>query len=117
MRIGWIVPGYQGTADEPGIPALTLLAQELAQQNDLQVFAVRFPPRRLDYAVNGVPVTSFGASPVQGNRFRSRLASISRWGRVLSALRAEHRRGPIRRAARLLGNGIRHAGLSGGTPL
>jgi glycosyltransferase involved in cell wall biosynthesis len=95
MRIGWIVPGYQGKPDEPGIPALTLLAQELAQRNDLHVFAVRFPPRRLDYTVDSVPVSSFGAAPAQGNRFQSRLASVLRWAEVLRALRAEHRRAPF----------------------
>jgi glycosyltransferase involved in cell wall biosynthesis len=95
MRIAWIVPGYQGKADEPGIPALTLLAQELARENDLHVFAVRFPPRRLDYTVDGVPVSSFGATPAQGNRFQSRLASVLRWAKVLHALRAEHRRVPF----------------------
>ncbi len=95
MRIGWIVPGYQGNADEPGIPALTLLAQELARENDLHIFTIRFPPRDLRYSVAGVPVTSFGAGSVQGNRFQSRAASIARWIKVFRAIRAEHRRAPF----------------------
>ena len=95
MRIGWIVPGYQGSGHEPGIPSLTLLAQELARENDLHVFAVRFPTRRLTYAVDGVPVTAFGTGPVQGNRFQWRAASVARWARVLRALQLEHRRAPF----------------------
>ena len=95
MRIGWIVPGYQGGADQPGIPALTLLAQELARENEVHVFAVRFPPRNPSYTVAGVPVSSFGAGSVQGNRFQSRAAALARWAAVLAAVQTEHQRAPF----------------------
>lgn len=99
MRIAWIVPGFQGRADEPGIPALTALACELAREHDLTVYSVRFPPRHERYVVAGVPVASFGAAPCTGervgNRFRGRAATVARWGRVLSALHAAHQRAPL----------------------
>jgi glycosyltransferase involved in cell wall biosynthesis len=95
MRVGWIVPGFQGNGDEPGIPALTSLAVELRGVMDVRVFTVRFPPRDSEYEIQGIPVTSFGAAPRSGNRFRWRAASARRWLRVLSAVRAAHRRAPF----------------------
>lgn len=94
MRIGWVVPGYQGREDEPGIPALTGLAHELARRHDLHVYAARFPLRHEEYAVDGVPVTSFGIPPI-GNRFQSRARSAARWAGVLHALQLAHRRAPF----------------------
>ncbi|HXT35234.1 MAG TPA: glycosyltransferase [Chloroflexota bacterium] len=95
MRIGWIVPGFQGKADEPGIPALTALASALSHSHDLHVYTVRFPPRDSAYLVDGVPVVSFGAAPEPGNRFHWRVASARRWLRVLSPIRDEHARRPF----------------------
>lgn len=95
MRVGWIVPGFQGHAGEPGIPALTALAGELSHSLDLRVYAIRFPPRDSVYEVDGVPVVSFGAAPEPGNRFRWRAASAHRWLRFLAALRVAHSRRPF----------------------
>ncbi|MGH2390695.1 MAG: glycosyltransferase family 4 protein, partial [Chloroflexota bacterium] len=95
MRIGWIVPGYQGREDEPGIPALTGLARELARDHDLRVYAVRFPLRNQEYSVDGVSVIGFGTAPAMGNRFQWRAGSVVRWTRVLRALHVAHRRAPF----------------------
>jgi len=95
MRVGWIVPGFQGNAGEPGIPALTVLAGELGRHLDLQVYAVRFPPRDGAYEVEGIPISGFGGAPESGNRFRWRAASAHRWLRVIAAISDAHARRPF----------------------
>src|SRR5579859_7662497 len=94
MRIAWVVPGFQGRDDEPGIPALTSLAQALAEAHDLQVFTVRFPPRAERYRRGRIPVQSFGREG-EGRLVRKRLSSLWRWARVLRAIAAAHRQAPF----------------------
>jgi glycosyltransferase involved in cell wall biosynthesis len=95
MRIAWIVPGFQGNADEPGIPALQGLARTIGANHDLRVFAVRYPPRAVRYCVDGIPVQSFGRARPDWDALRRRVASASRWQRVLEAIAVAHRRAPF----------------------
>jgi glycosyltransferase involved in cell wall biosynthesis len=95
MRVAWIVPGFEGTADEPGVPALGALARALAGTLNLQVFTVRYPPRAERYCLDGIPVRSFGPAAPSAGVVARRAASAQRWGRVLAALASEHRRAPF----------------------
>ena len=96
MRIGWIVPGYQGGADEPGIPALSALARTLSQAHDLRIFSVRFPPRDDRYHCDGADVRCFGAAPpLSAGRSGRQAASLQRWLRVLDAVRLAHAHAPF----------------------
>lgn len=95
MRIAWIVPGFQGDVDEPGIPALQGLARAINAEHDLRVFTVRYPPRAERYCVDGIPVRSFGHAQVDQDPLRRRLASARRWARVLAAVATAHRRAPF----------------------
>jgi glycosyltransferase involved in cell wall biosynthesis len=95
MRIAWIVPGFQGNADEPGIPALQGLARTIGANHDLRVFAVRYPPRAARYCIDGIPVQSFGQAHVDRDSLRRRAASARRWQRVLEAIAGAHRRAPF----------------------
>ena len=94
-RIAWIVPGFQGDVEEPGIPALSILAEDLAHYCELHVYAVRFPKRTADYRVGQVAVRSFGnrEDPASGTRL-GRVRSARRWAAVLTAIAAAHRRAP-----------------------
>lgn len=96
LRVAWIVPGFQGEVGEPGIPALGILAEDLAHYCELHVYAVRFPKRTADYRVGQVAVRSFGnrEDPARGALWR-RARSARRWAAVLAAIAAEHRRAPF----------------------
>ena len=95
LRIGWIVPGFQGREHERGVPAVDALARELGDSLDLRIFAVRYPPRSDIYQVNGIPVQSFGRAYGALNAPARQAMSALRWLRVLSALVAAHRQRPF----------------------
>ncbi len=96
FRIAWVVPGFEGAAAEPGIPALSGLARTLGRNHALRVLAVRYPPRSERYRLGGVHVQSFGhATPPHAQILARRAASVGRWTQVVKALAALHRRSPF----------------------
>lgn len=86
MRIALIVPGYSSHFDDWGIPALRNLADALAQQHEVHVYALYYPPRRASYTVGNVKVSSFGDGTARGIR------TVARWGEVIQQLVQEGRR-------------------------
>ncbi len=86
MKIGLIVPGFSSDEQDWCIPALLDLARWLAVSNQVQVLALRYPPRHSVYRVAGVPVHSFGGATRSGS------ASIRLWAAVIATLAREHRK-------------------------
>jgi len=95
-RIAWIVPGFQGGAEEQGIPALGILAEDLGRHCELRIYAVRFPERAARYRIGEVWVRSFGHREDPAvRRLQRRGRSARRWAQVLAALAADHRQAPF----------------------
>jgi glycosyltransferase involved in cell wall biosynthesis len=76
MKISWIVPGFQSDPNDRCIPALTDLAHRVAQEHELQVFALQYPGREDCYRIGRVQIRSFAAG------------RLPRLGRVMPLARA-----------------------------
>jgi glycosyltransferase involved in cell wall biosynthesis len=88
VRIGLIVPGFSAHARDWCIPALLDLVRSLAATPgvEVEVFPLRYPPRRDDYEVYGARIHP------QGGGAARRLRRISHMVRTDRALRRAHRR-------------------------
>ncbi|HEX9736162.1 MAG TPA: glycosyltransferase [Thermoanaerobaculia bacterium] len=75
MRLALLTPGFSASEDDPCIPALLDLVRELAADDDVTVFALRYPHRRRPYDVHGARVVPLGGAQVRGPR---RLALYAR---------------------------------------
>lgn len=88
-RLGLLVPGFSASEEDWCIPALLDLVRALAAEDDVRVFALRYPPREERYELAGAEVIPFGGDaggPV-GRALRFR--------RVVRTIVAEHRRRPF----------------------
>jgi glycosyltransferase involved in cell wall biosynthesis len=85
MRVGLVVPGFSADDTDWCIPALRDLALALAAQDDVRVFALRYPYRSGEYAVGGTRVTSFGGADRRGGR------TLGVWARALAGMAVAHR--------------------------
>lgn len=88
MRIALIAPGFSRDGDDWAIPALQSLAAGLAQQHEVHVFSLRYPPA----AVNRFAGLTHHAV---GGGERTGIASLDVWRRALQAILAAHRRAPF----------------------
>ncbi len=86
LDITWIVPGFQSEAADYCIPALTDLAHFVAEQHNLQIFALQYPNRRDKYRVGKVVVQSFGDDKLL------KIPHLKRVRPLLGALRGISRR-------------------------
>lgn len=66
MRIALVVPGFSDGEDDWCIPALLNTVRVLAQDHDVYVFTLRYPPRRDEYTVFGARVYALGGGTVKG---------------------------------------------------
>jgi glycosyltransferase involved in cell wall biosynthesis len=66
MRIGLITPGFSASEEDWCIPALLDLVRELARDNEVHVFTLRYPHCRGSYSVYGATVHAFGGALVGG---------------------------------------------------
>jgi glycosyltransferase involved in cell wall biosynthesis len=66
MRIGFITPGFSASEEDWCIPALLDMVRELAGDNEVHVFTLRYPHRRGSYSVYGATVHAFGGALVGG---------------------------------------------------
>ncbi|MBI3732995.1 MAG: glycosyltransferase family 4 protein [Chloroflexi bacterium] len=85
MRIALIVPGFSADDSDWCIPALLNLARALGQRVELEIFALRYPPRRGAYQVSGVPVQSLGTMHRRGG------ASAALWAEAVALIARRHR--------------------------
>lgn len=81
MRIGIVTPGISASEDDWCIPALWDLIRALAREDDVTVFALRYPHTRVPYRLHSARVIPFGAA---ASRTLGRLAM---WTRAFIALR------------------------------
>ncbi len=81
MRLALLTPGFSADEDDECIPAILDLVRTLAQHDDVQVFALRYPHRRQNYQVYGATVHPLGAGQVRG------FGRLPLWGRALLQLR------------------------------
>lgn len=88
-RLGLLVPGFSASEEDWCIPALLDLVRALAKDDDVRVFALRYPPREARYSVAGAEVIPFGGD---GGGAWGR---VLRFRRVVAAIVAEHRRRPF----------------------
>jgi glycosyltransferase involved in cell wall biosynthesis len=94
MRLALVIPGFQSDADDWCIPVFTNLARELAEHVDLDVFALRYPPRRDDYMVGRVRVHSLGGGAV--GRLRIFGISLGKlWSDFQVKIEREHKANPF----------------------
>ncbi|MFQ5407497.1 MAG: glycosyltransferase family 4 protein [Anaerolineales bacterium] len=89
MRIGLIVPGFSAHEDDWATPALDDLTRTLAAENDVHVFALRYPHTPGEYRWHGARVTSLAGHSAAG------LGSPLLWQRAVAALRREHAASPF----------------------
>src|SRR5262245_50711825 len=89
MRIGFITPGFSASEADWCIPALLDLVRELARDNEVHVFTLRYPHRRGPYTVYRATVHAFGGALVGG---AGRAALL---GRALAEISAQARRRPF----------------------
>jgi glycosyltransferase involved in cell wall biosynthesis len=89
MRIGLVVPGFSADTTDWCIPALRHLTEQLAQTDEVHVFAVRYPYRAARYRVGRADVTAIGGARRRG------WTTGQVWRRTVAALIAEHRRRPF----------------------
>lgn len=68
MRLALLTPGFSASEDDPCIPALLDLVRELAADDDVTVFTLRYPHHRRPYEVHGAHVIPFGGAQVRGLR-------------------------------------------------
>lgn len=88
MKLALVVPGFTAGEPEWAIPAVADLVRRIAERHEVEVFALRYPPRRDTYQVLGVTV-----HPLAGGR----TAAAGRMSLLAHALgsivtRARHRR-------------------------
>lgn len=94
MKLAIVIPGFQSSEDDWCIPAFTNLAAELARSVEAQIFALRYPGRRADYAIGSVQVHALGGGAVAGKRLYG--ASLFKlWAETLLALKTEHEKQPF----------------------
>lgn len=86
MRIALILPGYSSDYEDWGIPVFRNLADALALQHDVHVYALYYPPRAASYMVGNVMVSSFGNGNARG------IHTATRWREVIQMLVQEGRR-------------------------
>jgi glycosyltransferase involved in cell wall biosynthesis len=86
MRIGLITPGFSASEEDWCIPALLDLVRELARDNQVHIFTLRYPHRRGSYSVYGATVHAFGGALVGGasrvpllGRALASIAGVARW--------------------------------------
>jgi glycosyltransferase involved in cell wall biosynthesis len=89
MRIGFITPGFSASEEDWCIPALLDLVRELARDNEVHVFTLRYPHRRGSYTVYGATVHAFGGALASGS---SRVPLL---GRALAGISGQARRRPF----------------------
>lgn len=88
MRVALIVPGFSASADDWAIPALQLLASELARAHEVVLFSLRYPA--------GTPKQFGGLRHVAlGGGTRRGLAAVALWRRAVAAIGAAHRQQPF----------------------
>jgi hypothetical protein len=81
--------GFSAGPSDWCIPALRDLVVQLAQGNDVRVFALRYPYSSARYEFFGVHGIAFGGGQ------RTKLGSIDVWQQVLRVLAVEHRHRPF----------------------
>ena len=88
-RIGILTPGFSASEQDWCVPALLDLVRTLAREDDVRVFALRYPHSREPYTVCGARVLPFGAEQRRG------LHRLPLYARALSALAEEARSRPF----------------------
>jgi glycosyltransferase involved in cell wall biosynthesis len=87
MRIAFVAPGFVEQRDDPGMPAVVDLVERVARVADVELIALRHPPRRGPYRVAGAEVRSLalglsrgpvGRATVMGRGLRAVLATDRR---------------------------------------
>ncbi len=90
MRIAIVAPGFAETRDEPGLPAVVDLVERLASVADVELVALRYPPRGEPYRVAGAVIRSLALGRTHGPVGRARVL-----GGGLRAVIGIHRRRPV----------------------
>lgn len=84
MRIAFIVPGFAADENDWCIPAHTDMVRTLAAEDDVHVFAMRYPHRADTYRIGKATVQSFGGAEVRGS------GTALLWQRVMRVIAREH---------------------------
>jgi glycosyltransferase involved in cell wall biosynthesis len=79
LRVALVVPGFSASENDWAIPSLLDLVRRLAQCHDLEVFALRYPPRRGTYEVFGATVNALAAGRMAGARRALILGQALAW--------------------------------------
>src|SRR5687767_6254270 len=90
MRIALITPGFSADEEDWCIPALITLVRALTgRQHEVEIFTLRYPPRRDTYSVSGTMVHPFGGGGARG------IARLPLMGKALAQIIRRHRRRPF----------------------
>ncbi len=87
MNIALLIPGFSADEQDWCIPVYLNLARGLAQRDSVNVFAMRYPPRRAIYSVYELNVHALG-----GRSDWRGIARLRLWLRTLMTLVREHPR-------------------------
>jgi glycosyltransferase involved in cell wall biosynthesis len=79
LRVALVVPGFSASENDWAIPWLLDLVRGLSQRHDLEVFALRYPPRRGTYEVFGATVNALAAGRMAGARRPMILGQALAW--------------------------------------
>ncbi len=86
MNVGVLIPGFSASERDWCIPVYLNFVRQLAEQDSVSVFALRYPPRHSPY-----PVYRAKVIPLNGGSYTAGFGRIRLWFRAWAAIQREHR--------------------------
>src|SRR5690606_4402269 len=89
LKIGLVVPGFSADETDWCIPALLTTVRKLAEDHEIHVFTLRYPPEKRSYSVYGATVHALGGGTKAG------LHRVSLLSRAVRSIANQARHAPF----------------------